>query len=110
MPIYQTTRFQTKPESLALCENAIRDFVAYVAANERGSTLYYHSLQQTDDSTGFVHIFAFADEAAREKHRTSDGVNRFVSILYPELSSDGVEFAEYKMFATTEEGQLTNDE
>jgi quinol monooxygenase YgiN len=100
MPIYQTARYQVKPQSRVLCEQAVREFVAYVTQHEQGTTLYYWSWQQPDDPTRFLNVFAFADEAAREKHRTSEGVMRFTSILYPELIRD-VEFTEYTLLAST---------
>ncbi len=99
MPIFQTARFKVKPESREKCEQAVREFIEYIKANEPG-TLRYSSLQQADDPTMFMHFFIFADEAARGKHRTSEGVKRFTSVLYPE-TIDGVEFAEYAMVATT---------
>ena len=100
MPIYQTARFQVKREARETCEQAIRDFIAYIQTHEQGTTLFYSSLQQSDDPKCFLHYFAFVDAAAREKHRTSEGTKRFTDILYPSLV-EPVEFTEYEMFATT---------
>jgi quinol monooxygenase YgiN len=99
MPIFQTAHFRVKPESRAKCEQAIREFIDYIKANETG-TLRYTSLQQIDDPTSFMHFFIFQDEAAQEKHRSSEGVQRFTSALYPELI-DEVQFTEYITLAST---------
>lgn len=100
MAIYMTARFQVKPDSLATCLAAIDEFVKYVDVNEPGTQLYT-SLQDVDDQTSFLHYFVFDDEEAEQRHRTSAGVVRFTSILYPELVSDGVEFSRYVLAATT---------
>ena len=100
MPIYQTARFTVKPASRAKCEQAIREFVEYIKANERGSTLLYTALQLKDDPNTFLHYFIFADQAARERHSTSDGVNRFTALLYPECIAP-VQFDEYNVVAST---------
>jgi len=99
MPIFQTAYFKVKPESRALCERAILEFIDYIKANEPG-TLRYTSLQRADDPNSFMHFFIFQDEAAREIHRSSESVERFTSALYPELNGE-VTFTEYAMLAST---------
>ena len=99
MPVFMTARFKVKPEARAKCEQAIREFIAYVKANEPG-TLRYTSLQEKDDPASFLHFFIFEDEAAREKHANSEGVNRFTAVLYPECLTP-VEFVEYTLVAST---------
>ena len=101
MTLHKTARFQVKPESLAVCQQAVRDFIVYVRANEPGTRLYL-ALQAQDDPTQFLHYFVFDDAAAEERHRGSEGVMRFTSTLYSELASDGVAFTDYTLLATTE--------
>ncbi len=100
MAIYMTARFSVKPEALDTCRRAINEFVAYVKANEPGTQLYT-SLQDSADETAFLHYFIFDDAQAEEKHQTSPGVKRFTDSLYPNLSSNGVEFKRYPLAAST---------
>jgi len=99
MPVFMTARFKVKPESREKCEQAIREFIEYIRANEPG-TMRYSSLQQADDPLSFLHFFIFTDRAAREKHSNSEGVQRFTSVLYPELQAP-VEFTEHTLVAST---------
>lgn len=99
MPIYMSVRFSVKPESLVISKRAIEAFMAYIRENELG-TQPYTSLQGSENETDFLHYFIF-DDAAEEKHHTAEGVKRFTSTLYAELSSDGVEFKSYTLAAST---------
>ena len=100
MTIFQTAHFIVKPESRDVCEQAIREFIDYIRANEPG-TLRYTSLQQAGDPNSFMNFFIFADEAAQNRHRTSEGVKRFTAVLYPELIDGQVRFTDYAMLAST---------
>ena len=100
MPIYMTARFKVKPESLEKCQQAISEFIDHIKANEPDTRLY-ESVHEAADATSFLHYFIFENEAARNKHQSSDGVKRFTGILYPELLAP-VEFTEYTLIASTE--------
>jgi quinol monooxygenase YgiN len=97
--IYMTARFQVRPEARARCEQAIREFVAYVKAHEPHTQLYT-SVQEAGDATRFLHFFVFDDAAARDVHSSSAAVQRFTDVLYSETLTP-VEFAEYELVAST---------
>lgn len=99
MSIYMTAQFEVRKEALEICEQTIQEFVDYIRANEP-DTILYTSLQEKENPTLFLHYFIFRDEKAREIHSNSDAVNRFTSILYPNLVAP-VEFTEYNRFAST---------
>ncbi|MBI1878581.1 MAG: antibiotic biosynthesis monooxygenase [Chloroflexi bacterium] len=99
MAIYKTARFKVRAESVAKCQQAIREFVAYIKDNEPGTHLYT-ALHEAEDATSFMHYFIFEDIAAEEIHRTSEAVKRFTSILYPE-TVDGVVFTDFVPVAST---------
>lgn len=98
MPIYQTGGYRVKPGAVEKVKRAIKEFVAYVQANEPGTQMYL-AWQQTDDPTHFLHLFIFEDEAAQVRHGESEAVKRFEAIYAPELASDEVEFTDYVMVA-----------
>src|ERR1700694_3988316 len=50
MPIYQTGGYQVRPSGVDKVKQAIREFVAYVKANEPGTQMYL-AWQQSDDPT-----------------------------------------------------------
>ena len=99
MSIYMTARFEVKKEALEVCKRTIQEFIEYVRANEP-DTILYTSLQEREKPTCFLHYFIFQDEGAREIHSNSEGVNRFTSVLYPNLVAP-VEFTEYTVFTST---------
>jgi quinol monooxygenase YgiN len=92
--IRQLARYQVRPESLDQCLAAIREFVAYVRQNEKG-TLRYDVWQEKEDPTKFVHIFTFRDADADRIHSESAEVKRFAGILYPNCLAP-VEFIDYQ--------------
>ena len=99
MLIIRTAVFQLRPDALETGQQAIREFVDYIKANEPG-TLRYTALQQAGDPTRFMHFMIFQDEAAEEKHRSSPGVKRFTDVLYPG-TVEGVQFTSYATAAST---------
>lgn len=99
MPIYQTAHYQVRASAVDKVKAAIAEFVAYVAQNEPGSTMYA-AWQQEDDPTKFVHLFEFADEAAHQAHGKSDAVRQFEAVYVPELVGGPVVFTDYRLIAT----------
>jgi len=98
MPIYQTGGYRVRATGVAKVKPAIKDFVAYVQANEPGTKMYL-AWQQTDDPTHFLHLFIFEDQAAQVRHGQSEAVRRFEAIYSPELVGDEVEFTDFEMVA-----------
>ncbi len=96
--IRQLARYQVRAEALERCLAAIREFVAYVRANEPG-TLRYEVWQEEKDPTRFVHIFVFRDAEADRIHSESAEVRKFASILYPACLAP-VEFVDYGRVAS----------
>jgi quinol monooxygenase YgiN len=99
--VRQLARYEVLPEALGRCLAAIREFVAYVRANEPG-TLRYEVLQERERPTRFVHLFIFRDAEAHRIHSASPEVKRFASVLYPACLAP-VEFIDYGMVASNTE-------
>jgi quinol monooxygenase YgiN len=98
--IHKTATFQVRRAGLERSLAAIREFIAYVAANEPG-TLRYESWQESDDPTRFVHVLTFRDADAERIHSTSAAVERFTKVLYPECLAPVV-FTDFDLAASTE--------
>ena len=98
MAIYQTGGYQVKASAVEKVKKAIKEFVAYVQANETGTRMYL-AWQQQDDPTRFLHLFIFEDEASQARHGESDAVKRFESIYSPELVGGDVVFTDYETIA-----------
>jgi quinol monooxygenase YgiN len=98
--ISKTARFQVRREGLEKALAAIREFVAYVAANEPG-TVRYDAFSEVEEPTRFLHVFTFRDAEAERVHSTSHAVERFTSVLYP-LCVEPVRFTDLATVATTE--------
>lgn len=96
--IRQLARYEIRPEALDTVLAAIREFVAYVRANEPG-TLRYEVWQEHDNPTRFVHSFIFRDADARKIHSESAAVKKFSGILYPQCLAP-VEFIDYRHIAS----------
>ena len=92
--IHELARYEVRPGALEQCLLAIREFVAYVRANEPGA-LRYEVWQEAEHPTRFVHIFVWRDEEANRIHGESAAVKKFAGILYPNCLKP-VEFIEYK--------------
>ena len=96
--VRQLARYQVRKEKLDICLAAIREFVAYVRKNEKG-TLRYDVWQEMNDPTKFVHIFTFRDADADRIHSESAEVKKFAGILYPNCLAP-VEFIDYQLIAS----------
>ena len=98
--IRQLATYQVRPAAVGRILSAIREFVAYVEANEPG-TLRYEAWQEKGDPTRFTHIFVFRDADAEQTHSDSAAVKTFSGILYPECLAP-VRFVEFELVATNQ--------
>ena len=98
MPIHMTAEYRVRPGSVERSQAAIRDFLDAVARDEPG-TRHYAAWQDERDPVHFIHHFVFEDEAAEQRHRASEAVRRFTTVLYPETVS-GVHFTRYREVAS----------
>lgn len=80
--IERRANFRVRPDVVDDAVAAIEEFVAAIADNEPG-TIIYHSYQDKDDPTRFLHLMRFEDERARQIHIDTKHVHRFVERLYP---------------------------
>ncbi len=98
MAIYQTGGYRVKPSAVNKVKEAIKEFVAYVKANEPGTQMYL-AWQEEGDPTHFLHLFIFKDEAAQARHGESEAVKKFEEVYSPELVGGEVKFTDYEMVA-----------
>jgi len=98
MPIYQTGGYQVKPSAVNKVKKSIREFVAYVQADEPGTQMYL-AWQERNNPARFLHLFIFADEAAQARHGQSEAVKRFESVYSPELVGKEVVFTDYELIS-----------
>lgn len=99
MAITKTARFQVRPDAVDEARALIEEFTRAVGENEPG-TLFYIAVQDANEPTRFLHVFAFTDAAAEALHRETAWVKRFTEALYP-ATVDGVEFSDVHLVATT---------
>ena len=92
--IHEIAQYEVRPESLDVCLDAIREFVAYVRENEPGA-LRYEVWQDAQQPTRFVHLFVWKDDEANRIHGESAAVKKFAGILYPNCLAP-VQFTEYR--------------
>jgi len=94
MSIFMTARYEVQPDAVDQVTAAIVQFVDYIESAEPGSIMY-RAWQNPAKPTEFVHLFEFADEAARELHGQSAAVKRFEAVYIPQLVSGPVKFTQF---------------
>lgn len=85
MAILRIGRYTIRPEAMEACKKVIQTTVDYIRTDEPG-TLMYMVLQEAENPTSFVHLSAYTDEAALQRHVTAEpmGTN-FREILIPAM-------------------------
>jgi quinol monooxygenase YgiN len=81
MTIHGTATFTVREEHLERALEAVRTFVAHTKTEP--GTSRYEAWRSVDRPTEFMHLMSFADEAAEQRHSSSDAVKAFVDVLYP---------------------------
>jgi quinol monooxygenase YgiN len=81
MTVHRSARFAVRDGELETALSAIRMFLEHTRTES--GTLRYESYRSADRPNRFLHVMAFADEAAEEAHGPSDAVRAFTSALYP---------------------------
>ena len=92
---WRIARFRVRASETAAAEKAIIAFVSKVA--DEPGTLRYESFREAD-GVSYVHLMAFADEAAEQSHKQTDHVKQFVAELYPKCEVQPV-FTDLKMIS-----------
>ena len=72
--------YRIKEGTLEVVQSAIKEFVA--AIHEAEPEIDYISYR-SGDSGRFIHIMAFPDEQAQQRHQEASYTEKFVEILYP---------------------------
>jgi quinol monooxygenase YgiN len=96
--IHMMARYEVKPEALEQVRAAIARFVASITQHEPDTKIYESF--QVWDSTSFVHIMTFVNEAAEERHRTAAYTRAFVDEIFPHCEKLP-EFNSLNMIAST---------
>jgi len=92
---YRIARFRVRASEVAAAERTIIAFVAKVA--DEPGTLRYESFREAD-GVSYVHLMAFADDAAEQAHRETDHLKRFAAELSPRCDQQPV-FNDLKMIS-----------
>ena len=92
---HRLARFKVRAAEVSRAEKAIITFVAKVS--DEPGTLRYESFREAD-GVSYVHLMAFADDAAEQAHRETDHVKRFAAELSPRCDQQPV-FNDLKMIS-----------
>ena len=98
MAIYMTAQYQVHPSKIEKVKESISSLVAHVKNHEPLTTIYI-AQQEILDSSKFMHILRFEDEAALRIHQNSPASAQFVRTAYPQTIRP-IEFREYNLIAT----------
>ncbi len=96
MAIFRIARYTITPEALAACQDFIHTTVAATKAQEPG-TLMYMVLQETDNPASFVHISAYADDAAMAAHSVSEPMLTTIREVIQPAMVEAAQFTHYHL-------------
>lgn len=89
--IYETMRYVVRSETVEGCKAAVHELVEHVQDNEP-STLFYLVLQDGRNENHFLHVAAFADREAKQRHQNSEAMRMYRDLVYP-VTVDGMDIA-----------------
>ena len=72
--------YRIKEGTLEKVQAAVKKFMTEVHKSESETE---YSAFQVDDSDRFIHIMAFVDKSAQERHSNATYTSEFVEVLYP---------------------------
>jgi quinol monooxygenase YgiN len=96
MTIFRIARYTIRPEAMEAVKEVARQTVAYTKEHEPG-TLMYIVAQEEENPCNFVHISAYSDEAALERHVTGEPMlTSITTVIVPATIGETV-FTHYKI-------------
>lgn len=95
--IARVVRYRIQDEVQATVEDAIRDFVAAIARAEPNTEYRAYRLAGGRE---YLHLMAFADSTAEEKHRQAEHTEGFVKVLSPNCEGEPI-FTDVTLLAST---------
>ena len=96
MTIFRTARYTIRPEAMEAVKEIARQTVAYTREHEPG-TLMYIVVQEAENPKNFVHISAYSDEAALERHITGEPMLTNIQTVIMPATIGETEFIHYKI-------------
>jgi len=78
--IRKFAHYKVKRHQLSEVKRAIKEYVAAVAIFEPATE--YHAYLMEDGVT-FIHMMAFSDEEAENRHRDAPHTQKFEAVIYP---------------------------
>jgi quinol monooxygenase YgiN len=94
--IHETVHYTVPKSAVPACRQAIRELVEEVKEEEPETVLYTVLEDIDDEHASFLHLAAFENLAARERHHDSERLRMFVDLVYP-ATRDGIHFSEQKI-------------
>ncbi|GCF09380.1 putative quinol monooxygenase [Dictyobacter arantiisoli] len=98
LPIVRLARYEIRQDALEAAQDVIRTTVAQTKDREP-ETLLYIAMQQQERPTSFVHVSAYADEAALATHIKGEPMaSLFRDVLHPAMTVPAT-FVQYNVLA-----------
>ena len=85
--IIQMAVYSVRKDRLKVVLPAVKKFVKTVNKKEPG-TIVYVAYQKKDRPHEFVHFMVFKNKRAKELHKRSRHVKKFVDVIYPNATSE----------------------